>query len=105
MENTDPIALNKILSKHFNLEEIQALCFEMKIEYEDLSGQARSAKVLELVKYAQRRSRLDELATHVYTRLEQMPQQDMTAVDQEEIIQLLQSIQADVKSLLTAVDK
>ena len=103
MQNTDPIALNKALSQQFSTKDLQNLCFEMKIPYEDLAGGQRNDKARELVQYTQRRGRLDELAVHVHNQLEQMSQQENTAVDQEEIVRLLQSIQTDVESLLTAV--
>jgi len=103
MQNTDPIELRNALTKYFNIKDLQDLCFIMEIPYEDLGGNGRSVRALHLVQYTQRRGRLDELAAHVHNHLEQMPQQDMTAVEQEAVIRLLHSIQADVESLLTAV--
>ena len=105
MQNTDPIALRKAVAQYFSIKDLQDLCFQMKIPYEDLGGEKRSEKARELVQYAQRRGRFDELAVHVYSQLEQMSQEETTETNQEEIIRLLHSIQADVGTLLTAVDK
>ena len=44
-----------------NLEEIAQLCFDLKVEYEDLPGQTKTAKSRELVQLMGRHGRLDEL--------------------------------------------
>ncbi len=103
MQNTDPKELRNILTQYFSIKNLQNLCFEMDIPYEDLGGDGRSAKALNLVQYAQRRSRLDELATSMHTEMEKISQQERTAVEQEEILRIVRSIQADVGELLTAV--
>ncbi|MFL7837160.1 MAG: hypothetical protein ACK2T4_05690 [Candidatus Promineifilaceae bacterium] len=45
----------------FDLAEIQELCFDLKVEFEDLGGSGRKGKARELVKYMERRGRLGEL--------------------------------------------
>ncbi|MCL4261691.1 MAG: caspase family protein [Anaerolineae bacterium] len=60
-----PQQLNQFLNQHFSIGELQTLCFELDIPYEDLEGgEARSAKALALVKYAQRHGVYDTLVTH-----------------------------------------
>lgn len=54
-------ALRKILAERFSVEELQTLCFEMGIEYEDLSGQGKAGKARELVGYLDRRDLIREL--------------------------------------------
>ncbi len=81
MTNIDPIALHKTLSTQFSIKQIQALCVEMKIDYENLGSAGKSGKTRELVQFTQRRGRLDELTVHVYNQLEQMSQQETTAVN------------------------
>jgi Leucine-rich repeat (LRR) protein len=49
------------LEEAFSTEEIQTLCFELGIEYDDLAAAGRSGKVRELLRYLERRGRLDEL--------------------------------------------
>ena len=50
--------------ENFNLEEIQNLCHDLDIPYEDLSGDTRTAKARELVSYAKRHARLDALIAY-----------------------------------------
>lgn len=60
-----PQQLNQFLNHHFSLGELRTLCFELNIPYDDLEGgDARSAKVLALVQYAQRHGMYDTLVTH-----------------------------------------
>ena len=49
------------IDKLFNLEEIRTLCFDLNIDYEDLGGEGKQAKVRELVSLCQRTDRLPEL--------------------------------------------
>lgn len=53
--------LRSTLEERFNLSEIQELCFDMHIEFEDLEGSSKKTKVLSLLNYCQRHSRLNEL--------------------------------------------
>jgi len=51
---------NKITS-YFNDDEIQSLCFDLGIEYENLAGETREAKARELVIYCERTSKVSQL--------------------------------------------
>lgn len=55
------VLLIREMSNHFNLEEIRVLCFELNINYDDLPGEVRSAKIRELVLYLERRGMIPEL--------------------------------------------
>lgn len=57
----NPIELRNFITTTFNDNELRDLCFDLKIPYEDLGGEGRSAKARELVAYCQRRDRLAEL--------------------------------------------
>ena len=59
----DPAALRRTLEEKFDLEEIQDLCFDLDIDFDDLRGERK--KTRELVLYCQRRDRLKELATRI----------------------------------------
>jgi hypothetical protein len=61
MKNEFRIRLREILSQKFNLVELQALCFDLNIDYEDLQGSSKQAKVIELVRYCERSERIEEL--------------------------------------------
>ncbi len=50
------------LDKHFNTSELQELCFELGIDYENLEGIGKRSKAMELLRYVQRYDRLAELA-------------------------------------------
>jgi hypothetical protein len=45
----------------FNLAEIEELCYQLDVEFENLGGTGKSGKARELVKYMERRGRLGEL--------------------------------------------
>jgi hypothetical protein len=47
----------------FNTTELKTLCFGLAVEYEDLSGDSKTAKCIELILYLQRRGRLADLVT------------------------------------------
>ncbi len=49
------------LLKAYNLDGLRQLCFDLNVDYEDLSGQTKSAKTRELVQLMGRNGRLDEL--------------------------------------------
>jgi nucleoside phosphorylase len=57
----DGPALRRLLIAIFNDGELRDLCFDLGIDYEDLPGQAKGDKARELVAYASRRGRMDEL--------------------------------------------
>jgi formylglycine-generating enzyme required for sulfatase activity len=53
--------LHQFIVAHYSNEELKTLCFNLFVEYEDLSGEGRSGKARELVKYVERHGRLDHL--------------------------------------------
>ena len=58
----DRKALFNLIFKHFDLNEIKGVCFEMQIEYESLPGDGtRDDKVRELIKHCDRHNRKHEL--------------------------------------------
>jgi hypothetical protein len=54
-------SLRQILTDRFNSEELQTLCFELGIEYENLGGQGKAGKARELIGYVERRDLIIEL--------------------------------------------
>jgi hypothetical protein len=61
----DPKQLYEILSTRYNIGELRTLSFQLGVDYEDLAGDNRAGKALELVLYAQRRGRLDDVANYI----------------------------------------
>jgi hypothetical protein len=57
----DRSALLNILTTRLSAGELQTLCFDLDIDYDDLSGGAKSDKARELIQYLERRGRLPEL--------------------------------------------
>jgi len=57
-----------LLVLHFNESELRDLCFDLGVDYENLPGQAKSDKARELLGYARRHARWEELMRHC-TRL------------------------------------
>lgn len=53
--------LDDQIANHFNLSELQDLCFKVDINFENLAGSTLNDKTLELVRYCQRHRRLNEL--------------------------------------------
>ena len=53
--------LRQQISSLFSLEELQVLCLDIGIRYEDLSGETLSGKAASLLAYANRRGQLDQL--------------------------------------------
>lgn len=53
--------LQKLLLKHFELEELHTLCSSLRIEYDDLRDEGQAAKARELVRLLQRDGRLNDL--------------------------------------------
>ena len=53
--------LRDFLSDHFNVDELRDLAFDLGVDYEDLAGTGKRAKVRELALYFYRQNRLEEL--------------------------------------------
>lgn len=49
------------LTAHFNEEELRNLAFDLGVDYEDLAGTGKSAKVRELLLHLQKQNRLEEV--------------------------------------------
>lgn len=67
------VALQFLIARHFNLEELRQLCFEMQIETSRLDGVGAAAKARELVKFCDRHGRLDDLLALVQKKRPEAP--------------------------------
>jgi internalin A len=54
-------ALLRQMEGAFNLEDVKRLCFDLGIEYEDLTGDGRSGNMRELLRHVERHNRLPDL--------------------------------------------
>jgi DNA-binding NtrC family response regulator len=59
----DPAALRRTLDEKFDLEEIQDLCFDLDIDFDNLPGDGKKAR--ELVAYCRRHDRLEKLVARI----------------------------------------
>ncbi len=53
--------LSNALNDNFDLKELKEICFTLGIDYDNLSGENKSIKVIEIIGYLKRRSELDKL--------------------------------------------
>ena len=53
--------LRRLIGQHFNEDELRELALDLGLDYEDVAGAGKKAKVQELVLYFERRQLLDEL--------------------------------------------
>lgn len=72
----DIAQLGRYISKGFNIEELNNLCFDLNIEYEELRGVTRSGKARELVAYMSRLDRIYELVTECRELRPNIPWED-----------------------------
>ena len=63
--NTDRIQLRQTLVDRFDLEELRTLCDDLDVDFESLVGRGKAGKARELVRFMERRERLDELAAAI----------------------------------------
>jgi hypothetical protein len=65
-----PIALGRqdlrqILAAQFSEDELMSLCFDLDVDFDDLKGATKTATVVSLIKFFERRDRLDALVDGV----------------------------------------
>lgn len=57
--------LNNFINPRFDEDEVRGIIFDMGIDYENLGGDSKSAKIRELILFCQRHNRLDELRERI----------------------------------------
>ena len=62
----DDVLLRKSITKLFNKDELQTLCFDLGIEYEELTGDTKSSIVRDLILYCNRHGRKSKLLEAVF---------------------------------------
>jgi hypothetical protein len=55
------IQLRRILVQHFSEEELKTLCFDLRVDYEDLPGKNKTKKTVSLILQLTRQSRVEQL--------------------------------------------
>ena len=60
-KEVDRVRFREMLSEYFNSAELGELTFGLGLDYDDLAGSGKSAKIIQLITYFERRGRYDEL--------------------------------------------
>lgn len=89
-ENINQPLLRELIAKHFNLGEVAVLCFDLKVDYEDLDGENKAGKTMSLVSYFRRRNSLKKLIDKCH---KERPQ-----INWDVVIEQPESIQIPVKT-------
>lgn len=55
------VELRKILETYFDEDELETLCFDLRVDYESLAGDTKTHKVVDLVRTFARTGRIEEL--------------------------------------------
>lgn len=53
--------LRRVLNERLDLGEVKKVCFDLAVDYENLAGETRNEKIIELLLYLKRRGRLPDL--------------------------------------------
>ncbi len=62
MEHEERTKLRQLLGKHFSVEELKILVFDLQgVDYDELPGESKSGKILGLIEYLERRGQEDDL--------------------------------------------
>jgi hypothetical protein len=56
-----PTSLRRALVQYFDLDELRTLCFDLDVDYDQLSGDTKGAKARELVIYWEKRGQIHQL--------------------------------------------
>ncbi|MCA9999505.1 MAG: hypothetical protein KDE56_27265, partial [Anaerolineales bacterium] len=73
--------LARLLNQTYSLEELELLCKDLSLDYENLPGETRIGKTLSLVQHAQRHSYLLELITTCSRQRPRVDWPDATLID------------------------
>jgi hypothetical protein len=57
--------LRRILETRFNDDELRALCFDLRVDYENLPGATKAAKAIEIITYFERMNQVGLLMRSV----------------------------------------
>jgi hypothetical protein len=63
--SVDRVKLRNVLTEYFNDDELRDLCFELNIDYESLPGATKAGKARELVAYAERHGKYQDLVDQI----------------------------------------
>jgi hypothetical protein len=79
--NNPLIHLRRLIVERYSLSELQTLCFDLGVNYDDLPGEALSDKARELILKMGRRRRLDQLLTVLAQSRPDLPRETILSTD------------------------
>jgi hypothetical protein len=66
MDMTQPqVSLLYLINEHFDIEEFRTLCYDLGVDHDNLRGEGKIPKIRELLRWMERRGRLEELVDAV----------------------------------------
>jgi hypothetical protein len=57
----DKVQFRRLLGLHFSLEELRTLLFDIGIDFDEVAGETKTARIRELILYAERYHKMDKL--------------------------------------------
>jgi hypothetical protein len=90
------VNLRQFIINHYDLEEVRTLCFDLRVNYDELGGEGVSAKVRELLLWVGRRHQLDQLIN----RLHQTRPDSFDLVDPSTPLTFLDKLYAQMPSIM-----
>lgn len=63
--NQNLVKLRKFLDKRFDLDEIKTLCFDLSVDFDNLEGNTKTAKIRELILLYQRNEKVPDLVAQI----------------------------------------
>lgn len=64
-KTSEKARLRQLVAAAFNLDELRALCFDMGIDYEDIPGESKMRKIIELISYFGRQNSIVQLIQYL----------------------------------------
>jgi hypothetical protein len=72
------VRLHRMLARHFDEGELQTLCLELAVDYQDLPGKGKANKAREMILYLERRDRVADLVEIAVRERSKVPWQEIT---------------------------
>ncbi len=72
-----------LLKSHFNIEELEELCFALRIDFEELSGRRKSAKAREIILLTYRQNRLPDLLLNLHRFRPDVKWPDVSSIEKQ----------------------
>ncbi len=65
MQHPDPVQLRNVLSEYYNTSDLNSMCYDLGIDYDEWEGTAKSNKIVSMITYMKNRGRLGELVAYI----------------------------------------